>query len=641
MKILEKKNHTPYIIQHILLPLVFIGFQAHSQLVVRPAAGPKLSKSQTANARGSAKALKLPFFDDFSSTLTDASPDVTLWKPGGGVFISNTSTIDHPTTNVVVFDGVDANGNPYDFSRPNAEGPADSLTSQVIDMSGLTGTDAIYLSFYWRAKGLSEKPDPTDSLKLQFLDVAGKWQTVWNSGGGAIVNVSGKDTTRSYPDKFTNHFIAIKNGTFLHSGFQFRFLASGRISGRFDTWYLDYIYLGKNRDVTRRVQDIACRLPVTSFLKNYSAMPIRQYFVKPAAETADSVTANIFNLDTQGGNSTGHIITIRDKTSGLEFQSKEIPPSLVKILGSENRGIKVTPLPDLKADKIVIVSKIQLKTSDGTDPTISIPGVDLKRNDSLSGTNVLSNYYAYDDGTAEYTVSMNKPYGRTAVRFAFNQPDTIVAVQLNINQILTNIEGQPFTILVWDDDNGKPGNIIAVQSFKAKYPTTRNGFVNFEFDYGVPVRNTVYVGWLQISQDPIAVGLDKNNKRENQIFTNTSREWVAYSDIKKDTTSTLSSVFEGSLMLRVVVGHKKAQITATEPITTDDWTIYPNPTNGQLNWKGEGVRKITVIGLNGGVVLETQNTDNKSVDLSDLPSGQYIIRLSNDKKSSVQKVLKY
>jgi hypothetical protein len=635
---------------HQIVALLLIVASGHAQLVIAPAVGPKLSQSQVANARTTARVVKLPFFDDFSTTKTDGSPDVSLWQKGGGVFVSNTLTTDHPTTNVVAFDGVDAKGNPYNFSSPKAEGPADSLTSQPIDMSGLTPvTDAIYFSFYWRAKGLSEKPDPTDTLKLQFLDVSGKWRTVWNSGGGAIVKVTGKDTTRTYPDKFTNHFIAIDDKAFLYSGFQFRFLAYGRISGRFDTWYLDYIYLGTKRAITRRVQDVACRLPVTPFLKRYSAMPIKQYFAKPAAETADSVLTNVFNLDFVSGNFTSHNVSIGDKISGQVFQNELVTSSVIFPLGNQNRGIKVKPLPDLKTKEMVIVSKVVLNTSDGTDPNISIPGVNLKQNDTIVGENVLSNYYAYDDGTAEYTVYMNKTFGRTAVRFDLNQPDTIVAVQLNINPILTNIEGQPFTILVWDDDNGKPGNIIAQQSFKVKYPANRNGFTNFEFDYGVPVRNTVYVGWLQISQDYIGVGLDKNYKRENKIFTNTSREWVAYSDTKKDSTSTLASVFEGVPMLRVVVGSKilppnlrplDKNILATDPTTTDNWAIYPNPTNGLLNWKGEGVQQVTVMGLTGSVILETKNIAQKSVDLSELPAGQYIIRLSNERKSLVQKVLK-
>jgi hypothetical protein len=224
----------------------------------------------------------------------------------------------------------------------------------------------------------------------------------------------------------------------------------------------------------------------------------------------------------------------------------------------------------------------------------------------------------------------------------------MASLLLNINPILTNIEGQPFTILVWDDDNGKPGNIIAQQSFKVKYPATRNGFTNFEFDYGVPVRNTVYVGWLQIGQDYIGVGLDKNYKRENKIFTNTSREWVAYSDTQKDTTSTLASVFEGVPMLRVVVGSKQLppnlrplpDSVTSVPAVTDDWTLYPNPTNGQLNWKGEDVQQVTVMELNGSVVFEAKTTTQKSVDLSELPTGQYIIRLSNRRKSLVKKVLK-
>ncbi len=651
IKLLKKTHHTLYIVHQAVFFMLLASHCAHAQLVVSPLSGRWLSQSQVTNARTSATIVKLPFFDDFSNTKTDGPPDLSLWQKGGGVFVSNTLTTDHPTTNVIAFDGVDAQGNPYNFSSPKAEGPADSLTSQPIDMSGLVPVrDSVFLSFYWRAKGLGEKPDPTDTLKLQFLDLSGKWRTVWSSGGGAVIKITGKDTTRTYPDKFTNHFIAIEDRAFLHSGFQFRFLASGRISGRFDTWYLDYVYLDKKRFPTRRVQDVACRLPVTSFLRRYSAMPIKQYFAKPTAETADSVMTNIFNLDFVSGNFTSHAVTIKDKISGQLFQNELVTSSVIFPLGNQNRGIKAKPLTDQKAKLMVITSKIQLNTSDGTDPRISIPGVNLKQNDSISGENVLSNYYAYDDGTAEYSVYMNKAFGRTAVRFDLNQPDTIVAVQLNITPILTNIEGQPFTILVWDDDNGKPGNIIAQQSFKVKYPATRNDFTNFEFDYGVPVRNTIYVGWLQISQDYIGVGLDKNYKLENKIYTNTAREWVAYSDTKKDTTSTLASVFEGVPMLRVVVGSKELppnlrpldkNILATDPTTIDDWAVYPNPTNGLLTWKGNGVKQVTVMGMNGNVLLEIRNTNNKSVDVSELPAGQYIVRLLNERRSQAQKIFKY
>ena len=43
-------------------------------------------------------------------------------------------------------------------------------------------------------------------------------------------------------------------------------------------------------------RDYATRNPTTSLLKNYSAMPMRQFLAKPENELADSVKSDISNL---------------------------------------------------------------------------------------------------------------------------------------------------------------------------------------------------------------------------------------------------------------------------------------------------------------------------------------------------------
>jgi len=78
--------------------------------------------------------LTLPFFDDFSSS--SGFPDTSKWLYGsvGGTYINNRFCVDPPTLNVATFDGLKADGTPYNFTDPLAEGKADSLVSWPIDL---------------------------------------------------------------------------------------------------------------------------------------------------------------------------------------------------------------------------------------------------------------------------------------------------------------------------------------------------------------------------------------------------------------------------------------------------------------------------------------------------------------------------
>ena len=75
--------------------------------------------------------------------------------------------------------------------------------------------------------------------------------------------------------------------------------------------------------------------------------------------------------------------------------------------------------------------------------------------------------------------------------------------------------------------------------------------------------------------------------------------------------------------------------------------VYPNPSHGLVNLAINGSHdSITVefFDINGRIVhkeiLKGSNVQiNKSIDLSGLPKGMYILRISKFKKSLVKKVL--
>ena len=74
--------------------------------------------------------------------------------------------------------------------------------------------------------------------------------------------------------------------------------------------------------------------------------------------------------------------------------------------------------------------------------------------------------------------------------------------------------------------------------------------------------------------------------------------------------------------------------------------VYPNPTNGFLNVRINnyvGKATIQIIDINGRIVEEYNNEDfnvEKSLNLSNLQSGIYVLKVSGDKMNFTQKILK-
>lgn len=563
------------------------------------------------------QAIQLPFFDDFS-TAPSTHPDSQLWKPGSGVYINNTLTTRHPSINVATFDGLNAAGVPYNFTNEQAQGDSDTLVSQPISLGGLRPADSLYISYYWQAKGLGELPDRADTLRLEFLSNTGNWVAVWKQAGG------------DFDSLFRQTFIPIVDPAYLHENFQFRFRAYGRLSGAFDTWHLDYIYLNKGRSLNDRfIKDIAVRQPLTSLLKRYTAMPFKHYFANPAAATADSVRTDIVNLF-NNFNFTSYTFTVFDEISKKEVQRYQQPVSaIIAARQTQLKSVAVQPLiRPANATRMRLRYKFDLLTTDDQNPTI--PTVNLRRNDTISAYTDLADYYAYDDGGAEFGVRMNQRLGRTAVRFVSNQPDTLGGVRMAMVPFRKNIAGQGFTIQVYSHRNGKPDQVLYQKSVPVKYGANRNDFTEYEFDNGVAVADTFYVGWLQISEDALAVGFDRNSSLgTSQLFSNLSTEWTDNREIK------------GSVMIRPFFGGKTSGvITGPEPSPSVGLSVFPNPTAGLIRWESESVRQIEVFSLQGIPVRTiVPEEGQREASLTELSDGLYVLRISDGLRAVTQKIL--
>ncbi|CAH0995739.1 hypothetical protein EMA8858_01864 [Emticicia aquatica] len=567
--------------------------------------------------------ISLPFFDDFSQT-KGANPSPKLWI-NGGVNINNTFAINQPSVNVATFDGRNAQGIPYNFSNKFAYGNTDTLTSRQIDLSNLALSDSVYLSFFWEAKGLGDLPDSDDSLVVSFLNSANEWKTIWRQ--------EGLNTT-----DFQQKLLTINKTEFLHKSFQFRFTTKGRQSGPFDMWHVDFIYLNKKRQLKDiYTQDIALRGFKNNYLKRYSAMPMNQYLVNPAAEINSTIEVYINNLQRNARlvNFNWQIIDTLSKTSLVNIKGGNETITTPNTLNKKN---EVPILSSFKQKKAVLkfTQKLSYEGSGVIiipDSTNNIPDAELLSNDSISIFTPLLDYYAYDDGTAEIGADTDQRLGKVAVKFVLNKSDTVNAVRFNFSPYLKDISGQFFLLQIMESSNGKPTKVLHQQNVKVKYPSEINGFVEYPLDLNVAVKDTFFVAWSKVNEDVIAIGVDKNSPQfASQIYYSNGNDWIQNSTLK------------GSLMVRPVMGFKindngqnGLPLANEEPIN-QLFFVYPNPTTGVLRWNFENIKTISIFDSSGREFFY-KSADKQELNLENLPTNIYFINFSDGKKNFIRKIM--
>ncbi len=79
-----------------------------------------------------------------------------------------------------------------------------------------------------------------------------------------------------------------------------------------------------------------------------------------------------------------------------------------------------------------------------------------------------------------------------------------------------------------------------------------------------------------------------------------------------------------------------------EPIITESLlTIYPNPTSNKIIIETNTTGDLSVLNIGGKQLLQQKITEPKTqLDISTLPSGVYVVRLTNDKTAQVGKFVK-
>ncbi|HCR55260.1 MAG TPA: hypothetical protein DIW27_12640, partial [Cytophagales bacterium] len=433
--------------------------------------------------------MPLPFWDDFSFSNSLDVPHDTLWESGSTVTLNFGMGINPPSLGVITFDGLDASGNPYVTNDPLAKGVADQLTSRQLALDLITPAQrtGVFLSFYYQYKGNGEAPDPGDQLQVLFKNSTGAWITV-----RTIENNGSLD-----PTVFTQTLIPISGDQYYHNQFQFKIQSFGRLSGPYDTWNVDYVYVNKGRNSSdTSYPDRTISIPMASMLNGYYAMPFDHFMEDPAAHLTSPILT-LHNLEFIPGNtnqsdvqpinydSEDSVFVYRNGTETIYTHQLDLATSIGNPLQPlEFRKTSIQTPPDI-SDLVMIDSaariklKLWINSGDNIEPSIATPlgdynsikyaPIDFRHNDTTQVEYILDNYYAYDDGTAEYGAALNQPGALLAYYFDMktSNPDTLVALDLYFPKFDTD-ETNTIEIQILKNLTGDPGaslhrEIVSVQ----------------------------------------------------------------------------------------------------------------------------------------------------------------------------------
>lgn len=594
-----------------------------------------VKKSQ---ARIAAPALSLPFWDDFSFVDSDHPVDL-LWVKNHQVLVNSGQAIQAPTINAATFDGLNENGTPYSPSPTDVLdfGYRDTLESELIKMTEVLAgqRNSVYLSFFYQAGGSGEPPDPNDFLLVQLRSTTGWRDTL-------VLRVfSGMD-----PTFFYNSFIQINKPEYYHDDFQFRFISFGRKSGRYDAWHIDYVYLNQGRVVNDlSFPDRSYFTALTPLFDPYYAMPYRHFKTNMATNTSFN-SFGLVNLKAGApGNGQPMNYSFYEKTvsytngtpSTRNLTVANATPILPSIEPLEKRILTLTQKPDYtalaSADSIFTELTVVLETGDSVNT--GFEPVDFYVNDTLRQSFLLTDYYAYDDGTAEYAAGLTTAGNYMAYRFDMKTPgqDTIKSVSFYFPYFAgTSASSMAFSILA--SDNGMPGDVLYEQSINVDQ-SANNLFREIPLldesgdGIGVIVQDTFFISYREPATGKVRIGLDKSHDTGDRMYfrlTDTS-PWQVNDRVT------------GSLMIRPRFGHAVIPTTGL-PEEDHPVAIYPNPNQGGFYLKGlaDNIHILTLTGQPVSFTLEEQG-DEKKVNLSTVSRGVYILRYRSGQKVYTEKLI--
>ncbi len=590
----------------------------------------------------SSKSLEIPkpddhyFFDDFTQYGTSLYPTSTNWLDAYAS-ISYSYADSAISYGVITLDCFDSYGRVY--GPLGGANPSDTLTSKRIYPVATTN---LYLSFFIQGGGKADAPELQDSLILQVFSDSLHWVQVW-------------DTTGFKSRSFTQTIIPVPDSLVSDSSFQFRFinytsLSASDVQGKdgalsnADNWHIDYIQVRSvnNPNELKELKDVAIYEMPEPVFKSYTAIPY-SHLLYASTELRGSNTVcyrNHFNApnDSLSVARTHVYMDILNKDTleitgrGGGIQNTLLPGAYDCKTDDFRVNFKTDRYPGQNYGRFQLISYIQTPTRE-----------QYLWNDTIKREELYMNYYAYDDGTAEYGYGITGADAyetSTAVRFETYHPknlaDTLTGMYIYFNKAagLYNASLE-FQVEVWNESEGNPNQLLYSSSELELYTpdTTKgfnnpsdsiNGFMRIDFDQDVLVPTIFFLGIKQFTDEFINIGYDVSQNSKSNIRYFSDNIWNSLKDSV--------NIPEGSLMIRPIfdnVEYSSAVQTPGEDFLKDV-QVYPNPVNTSLtidlpanDWTQYRYNLCDITGR----LVNQRKLDSNTIDFQNLAEGIYFLQL--------------
>lgn len=570
-------------------------------------------KGSRRKSTGALTSLELPFFEDFSAITV--YPDPGKWTDIYA-FVNTSFPDMPPSVGVATLDAIDEYGNVYAVNDQVT--PSDTLTSVAFNLAPYRNSaEEVRLSFFCQAGGKGEMPDPKDSLVLEFFSpLDDEWKWAWKAPGGQA-------------GPFRQNIITVPQ-SFYEDGFRFRFrnytsMSPNEVVGKYgalsnvDQWHIDYIMLN-TKPLTNHVSinDIALVDPLTDLLFDYVTIPWHHvdYAQRIGRNKVRYVINNLERADT--AMSINRSYRVKDMFTGevndYEVYTEKIDPDTFMIRND--------PFDHSFSYKPSEYGHFEITAYLKTHPS------QFLGNDTVKYSQLFRDYYAYDDGTAEYGFGISGESTSEAMiasRFPVFRQDTIRGIDIFFNKTRNDYTADlSFKLCIWKNMGGIPGDTLYV-SQEDYTPDPGTGLLEFK-RYTIPlsreiiVDDTVFVGIKQLTEDFINIGYDVSHDNRRNILVNITGAWFS--------TDSLNPA--GSLMIRPVFS-RQAMPSGVSDGKSEPETLrlYPNPARDLIhiavNEKDmDGPGQIQVYDIAGRRVLV--HDIQESITISHLKSGIYIMK---------------
>ncbi len=654
------QKHSMLLLAGIFFLLPLVAQERLTGLEENPLARPQ-PRTRVQTGLHSASGMSLPLVDNFVPD--NPWPDAKLWTTNG-VYVNTHYAVNMPVIGVATFDALGANGRLHPWlaatSYTGGTAPADTLTALPVDLSSAGN---VVLSFFYQAGGLGDIPGQNDSLILEFYAPADNtWTTAWSASadvtGNSIEEINRGDTLRHTLDilkplntQFLYAAVAVDANQWLQAGFQFRFRnlvsltinkdAPGRANNA-DCWHLNFVYLNSGRDISdTRLPDIGIAVPQGPLTINYTSIPA-YHLELPAVQAAlfsDSVAITYRNLGWGIRPVTRRISIAPRYGSSAGTETFSGGTENIYDDSTQTRVYEIPPYdytPDTGADEVAFAISSFLVIDAENTPLRNA----LRKNDTTTYIQRFSDYYAYDDGSAENGYGLfgyGTSNGRVAVEFQALRDDSLRGVYLYFNFAKDSANIKPFKLAVWNDNGGLPGTLLYSQeALRPELRDSLNAYVAYKFSKPVHVNRgqRFYVGWIQTTEAFLNIGFDANSPL-------TAKNFYALDGFG----NWYPSAFDGALMMRPIFcrpGSFPADfVPAPAPAnikTEDNYLLYPNPASDIVSIRNLTAeeqmtpvarQQVEIYDLRGQL-LHVYNTPDREFPVGDLAAGIYMVRIIED-----------